>query len=202
MHKHTILLADNDGDFLVITGEFLENCGYHVMRVSTPMDAKRILCNEHVDLAILDVRLIDDNDEKDKSGIRLAQEMSWGRYIPKIILTRFSSVEYAVESLRPLQRQGSPAVDFVTKQEGLDHLLTAVQLALSVDLTKLRRLLVESFSEGELRDLCFDLRVDFDSLGGRGKGDNARELVAYHERRGSLHILVEACRQQRPRLPW
>jgi DNA-binding NtrC family response regulator len=202
MSEKTILLADNDEDFLAITGEFLEHCGYDVLSVTSPMQARHILSDDHVDLAILDIRLMDDTDEKDKSGIKLAKELVWGRYIPKIMLTRFGSVEYAVDSLKSMSGKGSPAVDFVTKQEGLKRLLTAVQEALAVDLSKTRRYLVEHFNESELRNLCFDLRVDYESLGGTGKGDKARELIGYYERRGLLHVLVEACRQRRPNLTW
>ena len=64
-------------------------------------------------------------------------------------------------------------------------------------LIALRKILVERFSEGELRTLCFDLKVDYDSLPGQGKADKARELVAYCRRYASLGELVETARKQR-----
>ena len=63
---------------------------------------------------------------------------------------------------------------------------------------QLRQLLTTHFNESELRDLCFDLRVDYDSLPGEGKGDKARELVAYLERRGRTSELLDACLRLRP----
>lgn len=62
----------------------------------------------------------------------------------------------------------------------------------------LRVILVERFDEGELRTLCFDLEIDYDSLPGKGKADKARELLAYLERRHRISDLVEYIRARRP----
>lgn len=69
-------------------------------------------------------------------------------------------------------------------------------------LTRLRRILAERFDEGELRTLCFDLGVDYDSLPGRGKAEKATDLVAYLERRERIHELVEVGRLHRSDIPW
>lgn len=69
-------------------------------------------------------------------------------------------------------------------------------------LAQLRQLLANRFSDGELRDLCFDLGVDYEGLPGAGKADKARELVAYMERRGQLTDLVRVGRHSRPDVPW
>jgi tetratricopeptide (TPR) repeat protein len=65
-------------------------------------------------------------------------------------------------------------------------------------LTPLRQILSERFDAGELRTLCFDLGVDYDSLPGRGKANKARELVAYLERRQRISELIELGKRQRP----
>lgn len=65
------------------------------------------------------------------------------------------------------------------------------------DPTSVRRVLVENYSLEELRDLCFDLRVDYDSLPGEGKSAKARELVGYFQRRSGLGPLVAAIRAGR-----
>ena len=65
---------------------------------------------------------------------------------------------------------------------------------------ELRRILSSLFDEEELRDLCFDLDVDYDSLRGEGKAAQARELVALAERRGHLAELEAAIRRERPSL--
>jgi hypothetical protein len=50
--------------------------------------------------------------------------------------------------------------------------------------------LVAYFNDSELRDLCFDMNVDYESLNGENKADKARELIAFCERRQSVPDLV------------
>jgi tetratricopeptide (TPR) repeat protein len=69
-------------------------------------------------------------------------------------------------------------------------------------LADLRRMLTERFSERELRDLCFDLGVDYEILPGQDKADKARELIVHLERRDCIPQLVRIARQQRPDIPW
>ena len=71
-----------------------------------------------------------------------------------------------------------------------------------MDLAKLRQLLVSHFNESELRDLCFDLGVDYEGLPGESKSDKARELVAHFERRGCVPELVGKCAQLRANVKW
>lgn len=68
--------------------------------------------------------------------------------------------------------------------------------------TSTREHLTTHFSSGELRDLCFDLDIDYDSLPGNGKSDKARELVAYCLRHGRAQELVARCRELRPQISW
>jgi hypothetical protein len=66
----------------------------------------------------------------------------------------------------------------------------------------LRQILTSRFDAGELRTLCFDLGVDYDSLLGEGKANKARELIAYVERRDLIPELVRAGRRLRLDIPW
>jgi len=67
---------------------------------------------------------------------------------------------------------------------------------------QLRRNLVDSFNEEELRTLCFDAGVDYEVLIGQGKLSKSREIVAYFEHSGRLDELVEICRRLRPNVLW
>jgi CheY-like chemotaxis protein len=125
-----ILLADNDEVFLDVAREFLEIKGYHVTCATRPSQAMEILEHRSVALAILDFRLMNDSDDRDNSGLKLAQALTSLFSIPKIILTKFDRYEYAVQSLRPAKGGNAAAIDFVVKQEGLDRLLQAVEHAL------------------------------------------------------------------------
>lgn len=70
------------------------------------------------------------------------------------------------------------------------------------NVAKIRQLLVDAFSESELRDLCFDIEIDYESLPGHVKTDKARELLAHVRRHGQGNKLLTECRKRRPMLDW
>lgn len=126
----TILIADNDKDFLETRAEFLQNEGYRVITVPSPTEARIKSKQERVDAAVIDIRLVNDDDEKDASGIELAKELS--RVVPVLLLTGYPSFEYARETLKP-QPEGLPiAYDFIDKHKGPEAMLTAVRNALTL----------------------------------------------------------------------
>lgn len=65
-----------------------------------------------------------------------------------------------------------------------------------------RQLLIQHFSESELRTLCFDLGYDYELLPGREKSEKARELIAYYRRINKLQDLLQACQKARPQVEW
>ena len=90
MAKATILFADNDVDFLQTRTEFLLESGYQVIPASTPDEVIKKLELGNIDLAVLDIRLTNDDDERDKSGLQVAVEIA--QAVPKIILTSIQRV--------------------------------------------------------------------------------------------------------------
>ncbi len=130
MAKATILFADNNAAFLKIRSEFLENKGYKVIPAIDPEDAEKKLNDQSIDLAVVDIRLRDDDDEKDMSGITLAKEVA--RSVPKIILTGYPDVNYVREVLKPQIKGPDIAVDFVAKAEGPKALLDAIEKTLNL----------------------------------------------------------------------
>jgi hypothetical protein len=67
-----------------------------------------------------------------------------------------------------------------------------------VDLRKLLRAINDSFSEDDLRDLCFELQLDFENLPGTVKKDKARELIIHFDRRKRINVLVATFIELRP----
>lgn len=65
-------------------------------------------------------------------------------------------------------------------------------------LTDLRDLLHKHFNENELRDLCFNLHINYEDLAGQTRTDKARELVEYCERHGRLSDLWQQIKKLRP----
>lgn len=62
--------------------------------------------------------------------------------------------------------------------------------------------IVKLFDDNELRTLCFELAIDYDSLPGQGKSAKARELVAHCNRHGRVGELVNQCQRARPGSDW
>jgi hypothetical protein len=62
--------------------------------------------------------------------------------------------------------------------------------------------MVELFNEDGLKELCFLLPVDYDSLSGDNKSAKARELILYMKNKGRLDDLVEKCKELRANAEW
>jgi DNA-binding response OmpR family regulator len=128
MCQKRILFADNKERFLAVRSELLENAGYMVVQASTLEEAERHLRETWVHLAILDNRLVDDDDDEDFSGLLLAQDGAYSG-IPKIMLTGFPTADVVREALRPAVDSLPPTINFVSKEEGVDALIQAVDRA-------------------------------------------------------------------------
>ena len=219
-----LLLADNDLDFLHTRAEILQHTGYKVVQAVSVDEARVKLFSERIHLVILDLRIIDDDDQKDISGLSLAKEPGF-RPIPKIILTALPTIQAAREVLGSALDGLPPAVDFLAKREGLDAMLGAVEKAFAQHvrinwdlairwsqggsfLHLLNLIAPETESErlldraGELEDLFRKLFFANDQItigrvlrGGRGQAE--AEVFAYggDELKGQF---VVSCGQQEP----
>lgn len=125
-----IMFADNNKHFRKERMEFLEREGYQVYPAASLTEARRLLEQGNIDLAILDLRLEDDQDEEDRSGLFLAKNTNTS--IPKIILTGFAEHQDMRDALGASLEGLPPAVDFITKQAGAETLLQAVRKALKL----------------------------------------------------------------------
>ncbi len=121
----TLLLMDNMQGTLDKWGSLLEEVGYSVEKAPTLEQAEHVLTNEWVHLAILDIRMIDEDDENDISGLLLAQKPEFSD-IPKIILTAFQSFEYVRAVLTPNAHGIRSAENFIAKDEGPRALIEAI----------------------------------------------------------------------------
>jgi len=96
--------------------------------------------------------------------------------------------------------------DFVTERQILREKETAgwraPEKAPVPGLATLRQFLVDRLNDEELREVCFELHVDYESLGGEGKAGKTRELILQLDRHRRIHELVELGKQLRPDVPW
>lgn len=123
-----ILFVDNDPDFLSTRAEFLENDGYEVIKASSIQEAQKYINELWIPIAILDIRLTDDDDEKDLSGLTLVRSENLISVV-KIVLTNYPNISIVRELLQ-LQSGGLRlTVDVLSKQEGPDVMLETVRQA-------------------------------------------------------------------------
>jgi len=125
--KGRVLVVDNNPTLLASVGDFLETSGYSVLTTNSPQQALKLTEEEIVHLCIIDVRLTDDYDDMDISGLDLAAAMD--PVIPKIMLTAYENPDPIIRSLSPDKRGIALAVDFVLKRLGPYILLGAVEKA-------------------------------------------------------------------------
>jgi CheY-like chemotaxis protein len=130
MPKTKILLVDNDPDFLETRREFLEKEGYSVSTAHSHLEAKERLDRKNVDLAVIDIRLLNDDDEKDNSGLELAKEAS--RSLPVIILSGYPSAQYMRQTLGPQLDGTQLAFDFLAKEDGPAALISSIRRTLEI----------------------------------------------------------------------
>jgi CheY-like chemotaxis protein len=132
MMRNILLLADNEAEFRETWGQVLADAGYDIKLAPNPEQARNLLRETGVDLAILDLRLVDDEDEKDISGLEIARDTVF-RHIPKIILTAFpTSYENLRKALGPTLDELPPAIAFVDKAEGPKALLGVIHHTLGI----------------------------------------------------------------------
>lgn len=202
MSKPKILIADNIESVANTYAEYLEMHGYRVLQVSTPEQCQRALEEERIHLAILDLRMRDDGDEKDISGLTLAQQSN--PRIPKIILTAFPTWEMAREFLRLGENGLPPAADFASKLEGLPEFLQRVQKAfanrvginwdLKIDWKvhnqfSLARLIEPDLADERLPDRADELEDLFRKLYAQSERIRVDELLWQDGRRVALKVV-------------
>jgi tetratricopeptide (TPR) repeat protein len=67
---------------------------------------------------------------------------------------------------------------------------------------KLRDILDAHCNDNDLRELCFELDLDYDNLAGENKAGKLRELILHQVRNGRYDELVATTWRLRPNAPW
>lgn len=143
MSVKSVLIVDNSDT--LGTREFLARHGFQVLNATNPQEGRRRLEEGAVDLAVIDLRLVDEDDESDFSGLELARTCAPA--VPKIIWTKFPSYEIARDALGPVMDGLPAAVGFVGKQEGPRALLRTIRVALARPNLVVERALLASLGE-------------------------------------------------------
>jgi CheY-like chemotaxis protein len=127
--KQTLLFAENEATARDTWATVLSRAGFDVRRAANPQQARDILHSGEIDLAVLDLRLVDDDDPADFSGLEVATDRAF-RHIPKILLTAYPvSYEQLRRAVGPAIDDLPSAVAFVDKSEGAEALLVVIRQA-------------------------------------------------------------------------
>ena len=127
-NRKRLLLADNSAEYRLSVRGFLELEEFTVEEAGTLEDALKMLETQDFDLVLADLRMLDDVDGNDMSGLAIAKSAS-ERGIPCIIITAFPSVDLARIALRA--RGAEPfAKDLINKSTGPQALIDSISLTL------------------------------------------------------------------------
>jgi CheY-like chemotaxis protein len=122
--KQIVLLADNNDEIREVYGRILRMAEYDVKLASNPQQAREILTRSRINIAVLDVRLEDDDDPADLSGLNIAIDHIFHN-IPKVMLTGY---KISPEDLRTSHAiEEIPDAAWVGKDEGPEKLIEIMQ---------------------------------------------------------------------------
>jgi DNA-binding NtrC family response regulator len=141
MTKGSLLLVDDDRHLLSSMGDWLRDQEYAVETASNERDALKLIDRKHFDLALVDVRLGDDDGFKLLARCRQSHPD-----VAVVLMSGYGNADMAVDAIR----QG--AFDFLTKPLIDDELEMSIERALGQ-----RRVLEENQSLKSQLDLRFGL---------------------------------------------
>ena len=67
---------------------------------------------------------------------------------------------------------------------------------------RLRKALMDHFSESDIKSLCFDLTIDYEQLSGENKTEKVISLIAYCDQTDTIPQLIQWCSRHRPNVAW
>jgi len=214
--QSSIQRAIRDSDFIVVclSENSVDRRGWIQREIKQALDAWQGMLDS--DIYLIPVRLHDCEAPEslgDFQWVDLFESDGWDRLVKalQVGVDRRATRDVAVAEPRaaastPPEAAGSArpgAQDAATLSAETDLISPALgtgdgassQLA---DQAYLRQFVVDHFSFDELRDLAFDLGIDYESLPHGTVQQFARELIAHLKRRNQLHSLVEEVVRRRP----
>lgn len=168
MRALKVLLADNDCDFRQSLRIFLEIKGFIVQEAASVGEALQILEHMGVDTVLSDLRMEDDDNGSDISGLEIAR-MANKKQILCLILTAFPTIETTRLALRALGAKPL-AVDYIPKANGPEAVLQAINRFRGLSILHLSDLHPRLTSEGcmlyDLERACDEFLEDVTSWQG------------------------------------
>jgi DNA-binding response OmpR family regulator len=124
----TILHIENNPSFQDTYAELLEIEGYRVLKAPSLSAAYQLLNDHIVHLALVDLRMRDDNDPDDESGLEFVRDPQY-EALPKIVLTAYPSHHTTRLAMLKNEKGLQSAVDYLDKRYVANELLPALTKA-------------------------------------------------------------------------
>jgi two-component system NtrC family response regulator len=133
----TILIVDDEKNYLIVLEELLGSEGYEVIAVDNSINALEHIGNPDLDLVITDMKM------PGISGMELLEEIKKINFeLPVIVMTAYGTIEMAVNAMK------KNAYDYITKPFRNEELKLTIKKALEkYRLVKENRLLNEALSD-------------------------------------------------------
>jgi DNA-binding response OmpR family regulator len=157
-YSKRILLADDSAEYRRSVISFVELEGYVVAEAASPQQAIRMLEAGGFQLVLADLRMRDDRNTNDVSGLEVARFAS-GHGIPCILVTAFPTVELARIALRA-RGTGPLAQDLITKSSDPQALLDSIHFTLATPNLPPREPMPEGIYIDLVRKMVFREGVD------------------------------------------
>lgn len=158
-----------------------------------PKETSAPLVAETAGLDITQIELSGNPQERWHAILRYAYQNDQVDKLIEIVTGNSPNNETLKEAVDSYRSAPSPQISTVTP----DHDLYILENKL-----KLRNILVERFSIGDLKDLTDTMGIDYENIAGSTKSGKARELVNYLERRKQLEDLVSIGKELRKDIDW
>jgi DNA-binding NtrC family response regulator len=133
MTKTNVLVVDDDPGMVAMLSSRLTSRGYAVAAAHSGEEAIAIVQRDDIEVVVSDVNM------KGMTGVELCPRLREHRpQLPVILITAFGSMELAIQAIR------AGAYDFVPKPFELDHLVLAIERAVTLarltdEVVRLRR---------------------------------------------------------------
>ncbi|GEM_PF-6396247 len=127
---YLILIVDNNEAYCKTLREYLEENSYHIIEARNAEEALEKVVQEKPALITVDVRLVDDDDPHDHSGLRLIQRLP--EEIPVIVLTAYEDAQVIRTAYETAPGKVLPKA-YRFKGDGLEAIQTTIALYLPKD---------------------------------------------------------------------
>lgn len=124
-----VLIVENNQPLLTSTAESLRAEGFEVHTAVSEAEALKILSQHLIHLAMVDIRLRDDQDENDDSGIKLCRKI--GSSVARIVLTGARDWHLVRDALDPTDTHEPDAEAYLHKSESTETWLREIRRVLA-----------------------------------------------------------------------